>query len=523
MPIPPIFKINGQTSWQPTDYSGVAFDYTKLATMPPSLYETEGYREHLDSESGFEIQRIWRCNWSDVAACMQWFIGYSLMADQKTLNSQAPSPNGQPPTSQPQGPSSHTLSRVVPAQDWYRPYLYADHVELIECLGVALADPNLILTDINGTSIDCSGTPGGTNILVAGKGPGYGLGSNLQAVGGASFSGLIASFEGHEGETYTAASVDWGDGKSDDSAEVVQEVGSQNWTISGAHFYQQPGEYDVTVSIMGSEGFNFKSFGNVTAVPSTQIQGDGILHNLPPGSGQAQQSQQPVKQQLPGLVFAEQAMPGVFSDGAATLRVTYRRKPFIIRNDTQQAANNPAGGANNQGELGRYVERVPQYAIQGIPLFNIVQQGQQLKFTDDQTIVPEAGVMLIPTASWKYIWHDVPFYPSAAILACQGMINAAPFDGLSGWPQFPTGTLLAQSPEIRMARNAAGQPSFTISWTLDYRPAGGLGWNAFPKLNGKFQTATFGGGPPAADGSNLVFKTADFGQLFAVGTTFAFV
>jgi hypothetical protein len=116
-PIAPAPVIRGQTSWQPFDCSGVAFDYTKLASMPPSLYECEGYREHMD-EHGWEVERIWRCNWSDLAAAMQWFYGYSFMSNQQQLNTALPSPNGLPKL--PQGGNrgdSGQLSRVIPAQD----------------------------------------------------------------------------------------------------------------------------------------------------------------------------------------------------------------------------------------------------------------------------------------------------------------------------------------------------------------------------------------------------------------------
>jgi hypothetical protein len=131
--------------------------------------------------------------------------------------------------------------------------------------------------------------------------------------------------------------------------------------------------------------------------------------------------------------------------------------------------------------------------------------------------------LIVPNGSWTYSWIDVPFYPAAAILACQGKVNASTFDGIAGFPAFPPQSLMCMAPEVRMRRNAVGQPSFDIDWILDYRPAGGLGWNGFFRADTQqYEYATFGGGPVKADGSNLVFKTADFGQLFQVGETFAF-
>lgn len=448
MPIAPAPVIDGQVTWTPFDTSGVQFDPSKLIDMPVSLYETEGFRMQLE-EHGLETTRIFRCAWSDVADAMQWFYGYSYLADQRFINGGAPSPNGEPPTSS--GPAGeHVLSRIPPAQDWYLPYLYADRVELVECLGVPLQDPGLFLKDINGAGIDLNGVAGGSVLL-------------RPAVG---FFGL-------------------GVGRADIGPVLHAGPPPDN---------PLPG---------GVGGFEL--------APPDPAANDVILEAAEPAG----------VQMLPGLVFAEQPGTGVFSDGAATLRVTYRQRPYVVRNDAQ---NN----ANGQGELGRWVERQPKYAIQGLPLYNLATSttaGNQLKFSEGfpGTVVPEAGVMLVPTGAWQYIWHDVPFYPAATIEACQGKVNAADFDGIAGFPSFPAGTLLCQAPEISWRRNACGQIAFRIVWNLDYRPADGKGWNGFPAGDGKFYTATWGGGAPADDGSNLVFKPADFSLLFAVGETFAFV
>lgn len=427
MPIaPPPVAIAGQTSWQPADYSGVAYDYTKLSTMPSSLYETDGYRERL-GENGWEVERVWRCNWSDLAAAMQWFYGYSFMTNQRSLNSQLPSPNGEP--APPQGGNAGgagSLSRVIPAQDVYRPYLYADHVELLEGAGAFVQDPGLFLKDINGGYIDLAGAP-------------VGGGAVLRAGGAAPLVG----------------------------------VGPQ---------------------------------------PGARL----VANAPPPAPIIDPEGRQP----LPGMIYAElsgpgpigQGVAGNFSDGVATLRVTYRQRPYVVRNDQQNAAN-------PQGELGRYVEREPKYAIQGIPLYSIAKQGQ-LYFVGTTTPVPEAGVMLVPTVSWRYTHWDLPYYPSAAIAACVGCINRETFDGVAGFPAFDPGTLLCQAPEISWRRNACGQVAFRVTWILDHRSPG---WNYFPQATGGFALATFGGGQPAANGSNLVFTPADFSQLFQVGEAFAFL
>lgn len=338
---PPIEIIEDQVTWRPVDNSGIVFDPTKLLNKPESLWECDGYREHLSDDEGWVVERSYECNWSDVANAMQWLRGYSRA-------------------------SLTGIARVTPAQDPYRPWLYCMRCELIEPQGVPLQDPDMPL----------------------------------------------------------APATVW--------AEMA-----------------------------------------------------GMQHGLMGG--------------------------GKFNDGKAKLRATFRGVPYVMRSDAQQSLS-------LQTEIARYVERVPRYAIQGIPLANVgTGKNGQLFFVGTKTLVPEAGVLLMPTASWIYRWHDVPFYPTKAIGACMGQVNSDSFDGVSGWPLFPPGTLLCQAPEIHMQRNAAGQAAFNIDWILDFRPQG---WNFFPAADGQFKPATFGGGPPALDGSNLVFKPAKFSQLFQAGAPF---
>lgn len=493
-PVAPGAQIKGQSSWAPFDTSGVAFDFTKLDAMPASLYETEGYKERLSEEHGWEVQRVFRCNWSDLAQVMQWLLGYSFMGNQRGLNTALPGPNGLPVLSGLPAGAAGALSRVIPAQDWYRPYLYCDQVELISCEGVPLQDPGLYLADISGKLI-------GGSTLSTGPAPDPADGVGPGPDQGPFEANVTSTFVNQPQEFLLAmsAQIDWGDDtQSAGTVAYGQDPGT--YVVTGTHNYAQAGEYTVAVTI-DSPDFSAVQTESVTVGP------DGLA-KLPDGAVR-----------LPGLVFAEQRETGVFLDGVATLRATYRPRPYIVRNDAQ---NNAYG----QGEIGRYVERIPRYAIQGMPLANIALKGG-LKLIQSQILVPEAGVMLVPTASWIYRWRDVPFYPREAILNCVGKVNSAEFDGIAGWPPFPAQNLLCQAPEIRMKRNACGQPAFDIDWILDYRPSltkdgDALGWNAYPNATGDFEIGTFGGGAPAADGSNLVFKPTDFGQLFAVGETFAF-
>ena len=357
-PLAPIKEIHGQISWRPADNSGVVYDATKIASMPATLAECDGYRERLSDNDGWIVERSYQCQWSDVAAAMQWLRGYSRAS-----------------------PGGGGISRITPAQDPYRPYLYCTDAQLVEPEGAPLQDP---------------------------------------------------------GTTFSVT-------------EINTETGEEE------------------------EATNY----------------------------------------IPATVWAEK-QGNVFSDGMAKLKATFRTVPYVVRSDLQMANS---ADAQFQGELCRYVERVPRYAIQGIPLASIAK-ASQLYFVGTTTLVPEAGVLLMPTQSWRYTWHDVPFYPSTAIESAVGRINKDPFDGVAGWPLFPAGTLLCQAPEIIMKRNASGAAAFDVTWILDYRPQG---WNYFPTGAAGFALATFGGLPPAPDGSNLVFKPAPFGILFSPGPAIFFV
>lgn len=534
IPIPPAPNITGALTWRPLDLSGVSLDYAKLQTAPASLVEDgEQYREIL-GEHGWEVQRSYKCNWSDVALAMQYFYGYSTSSVQAILNGFAPTWNGKTPEGGGFDPNDTTLSftgkisRVIPAQDPYRPYLYADHVECLGGLGVAVQDPGLLLTNIYGQPLNGDGTPivPGTP-GVPGPAPSYptvGVGPPPSGPyqGFFHFEGLIAVFDDIRlGDELTldevTANIEWNDGQiptmSAGDVTYLGQVGQ--FAVSGVRDFKTPGPWSVTVTI---------TRGNVDDTVTVPINPDlertlGGAVTIPDPQGRSR---------LPGLVFAENRGPtptkldgslsGDWYDGVATLRVTYRARPYIVRNDVQNAAW-------GQGELGRYVERQPRYAINGLPLANIANSTQQLIFvnTAPAVVVPEPGIVLVPTASWYYRWHDVPFYPSFAIANVIGKVNANTFDGIAGFPAFPPGTLLCQAPEIKQRRNACGQVAFDISWILDFRENG---WNSFPAtLNGKFDyyPATFGGGAPAADGSNLVFKPADFGLLFAPDKSFAFL
>ena len=532
-PIAPPATIRGSSLWQPVDASGVSFDYAKLQTAPASLFEDgEEYRELL-GEHGWEVQRSYKCNWSDLAAAMQYFYGYSIGDFQKYLNDQCPTWNGLlPDGSLFQGTANGksfggkvgTISRVIPAQDPYRPYLYADHVEVLGGLGVATQDPNLFLGNIDGQPIGVDGKPlqPGAPPVAPSDFPSVGVGPapSGSKTGVYHWEGLVALFDdprlGDNAAKLTAAIYWSGDDPNQISNGTAEYLGQPGqFAVSGAHDYTTPGPWTVTAKLTTQNGYTATVQGVIDASKERVI---GGAHNFPDAQGRAR---------LPGLVYAENrgaspvsasgALSGDWADGVAKLRVTYRSRPYVVRNDVQNAAW-------GQGELGRYVERVPRYAIQAIPLANIAKTGQQLLFAATTPFagipVPEPGILLVPTASWIYRWHDVPFYPAGVFRNLVGRVNLTGFDGILGFPLFPAQTLLCQAPEIRFRRNACGQPTFDISFILDYRESG---WNQFVASDGFYHFATWGGGQPADDGSNLVFGLAEFADLFANDQQFPFL
>jgi hypothetical protein len=211
-----------------------------------------------------------------------------------------------------------------------------------------------------------------------------------------------------------------------------------------------------------------------------------------------------------------------FGDGVARCRVTYHALPYEVRDD-----NDPR--VQQLGELARYVEREWEPAIQALPIAG--QLAQTVIFNDTSnpvvpfpagkdangrpqtvqkalngTAVPEAGVLLMPTRSCIWRWYHVPDVNWTAVASCEGKVNDAPFDGVPGFPTYPAGTLLCQSPTIRRTpRTPAGRVSFIIAYRLDFRPQG---WNRVPWIDFNFYTFTFYDGSP-------VYKGADFTQLFA--------
>ncbi len=164
-----------------------------------------------------------------------------------------------------------------------------------------------------------------------------------------------------------------------------------------------------------------------------------------------------------------------FGDGMARVRITFRYRDYAVLSDT-------ACETLGKGELGRYVRRTEEFALEGLALARI--GATQLKFAEAPvtgTIVPEAGVVQLATATLTYEWIDVPDRPLMAYARCVGKTNAEPFDGLHGAPLYPAETLFCLPWRTRRTVSTRGRVTWQIQYRLAFRPQK---WNRFPYMAG---------------------------------------
>ncbi len=206
-----------------------------------------------------------------------------------------------------------------------------------------------------------------------------------------------------------------------------------------------------------------------------------------------------------------------FGDGKALMRVTYRSVPFEVRSNIEISFL--AGG-----ELGRFVERVYSPTVEALPLARLasttLDPSKALQFiTADPVpaiyqgkIVPEPGVIMLPSAQITWIWHAVPSPPFAAMFGLLGKINSVGFDGsyagLTGYRACDPETLLFQQPSWRRrGRDSGGDVLYDLQIRCLHRPQG---WNQLPAPDGNVYPVTWGGDP---DGESI-YSTTDFNAIF---------
>jgi hypothetical protein len=204
-------------------------------------------------------------------------------------------------------------------------------------------------------------------------------------------------------------------------------------------------------------------------------------------------------------------IPGVFAGtGSALWRLTYRQLPYAILTDSEMLTN----GVGE--EYHRFTERIETYAIEQLAI-----PGKQFVFIEGpagingQPIDQSGTLKRFATRAIIYRWHDVPDVPEDGLNACVGTVNVTIFDqewtspnglpvggGLPGG--YPPETLYCEAPKKERKRNAVGRVTWTMEYTLLYRPSG---WNKFPGQDGEFYRAAFPGNKP-------LFKSSEFRQLF---------
>jgi hypothetical protein len=212
---------------------------------------------------------------------------------------------------------------------------------------------------------------------------------------------------------------------------------------------------------------------------------------------------------IPAIRYQDQSDGG---DGYALLAVTYSDLDYDVRSDS--GLNDYLAGLGNPNvakELGRWVSRKYTYQSHNLPLANL-----QVVFADNpDEVIPEAGPGLILSGQdVVYEWHQVPDFPEEQVAQCVGHVNQAPFDGLSGYPAFPTGTLLCMAPAKQRYRTKTGRVAWEIKYHLLFKnngtAANPAGWNYFPDASGRFRQAMY------KNSGSPIFPSADFNLLFTV-------
>lgn len=200
------------------------------------------------------------------------------------------------------------------------------------------------------------------------------------------------------------------------------------------------------------------------------------------------------------------------NDGLARYAVQYTPRMYTIRDDnelaTWAATNNAPGWAPAAllaPEMGRYVEREIDYAAVNLPVPSGVLQFSEGPFAG-QPIGQLGNVLIMGTMQLRHIWHEVPDPPIQQLMSCVGKVNSELFDGLDGFPSYPSGTLLCLAPRMTRYRSATGRYRWRCQYNTVFRPQG---WNNFPASDGNFYPVVnkTTGNPPYA---STIFTTAFF-------------
>lgn len=131
----------------PRNDSEYTLNVAKFQARPDALEEIDGYREHFRSEDHYTT-RCYQFPWSARGACLEWLLGYSINSlDQSLIATDATaaaslqtwldwiSQSPPDPTIVLPPAAGWKMSRVIPAQDPNRPWLFASEWELLQGMG----------------------------------------------------------------------------------------------------------------------------------------------------------------------------------------------------------------------------------------------------------------------------------------------------------------------------------------------------------------------------------------------------
>lgn len=215
---------------------------------------------------------------------------------------------------------------------------------------------------------------------------------------------------------------------------------------------------------------------------------------------------------------------GLFDDGMAVIRATFRSVDYQVFNDEDTAAS-----GFNPAELSRFIRRHWKPSVEAVPLANVASTGGLIFYDDtaptgiNKQRIPEPGVRLLPVAQVEWTWESVPDPPLVTIDSLIGKVNNANFDAPGatlGYSFYQPETLLFGQPDYHEhPRDVCGQKLWTIKLRAMFRPQG---WNAFLAFDGNFyQARLILPIAPIKDKADLqkdaakVYKPADFNAIFA--------
>lgn len=198
-------------------------------------------------------------------------------------------------------------------------------------------------------------------------------------------------------------------------------------------------------------------------------------------------------------------------DGRRAVNVHYKPFRFMVMSDDDQNTIWSANADTQYTELHRYVTRDYSFASRNLTLPpNWLYWASDLNavtgaVTADKVPIPEGATKAFPVVNLLYTWHDIPWYPEAAIQNCIGKVNAITSTTVANpdgkWDYHPSldatnmplrtlngyapGTLLFDGVHSLLEHtNAAGQWVCTITYSFIYRATG---WNKFLR----FETNAF--------------------------------